>query len=93
MSKGSLEFDYIFEPREEQILEILLPLHVRTQVWRAMLESSAAEHAARMNAMENATDNAAELIESLTLHMNKVRQDSITRQIIEVVSGADALKG
>jgi F-type H+-transporting ATPase subunit gamma len=89
----SAEVEYIFEPSERMILEELLPLHVRTQVWRALLESNAAEQAARMNAMENATQNAEEMIAELTKAMNKLRQQTITRQIIEVVSGADALKG
>jgi F-type H+-transporting ATPase subunit gamma len=80
--------DYIYEQPEEQLLDRLLPRYVETQVWRAMLESSAAEHAARMTAMESATKNAGEVIEALTLHMNKVRQAAITKEIIEVVSGA-----
>lgn len=87
------QIDYIYEPEAKIILEQLLPLHVRTQVWRALLESNAAEQAARMNSMENATTNAQEIIENLTLTMNKLRQQTITRQLIEVVSGADALKG
>lgn len=87
------EVEYIFEPDEKTILETLLPLHIRMQVWRALLESNAAEQAARMNAMENATENSQDMIEMLTLTMNKLRQQTITNQIIEVVSGADALKG
>jgi F-type H+-transporting ATPase subunit gamma len=87
------EIEYIFEPDEITILETLLPLHIRMQVWRALLESNAAEQAARMNAMENATENSQEMIETLTLTMNKLRQQTITNQLIEVVSGADALKG
>jgi F-type H+-transporting ATPase subunit gamma len=66
----------------------LLPRYVETQVLRALLESSAAEHAARMAAMEAATNNAGDVIEALTLHMNKVRQAAITKEIIEIVSGA-----
>jgi F-type H+-transporting ATPase subunit gamma len=80
--------DYIYEQPEEQILDKLLPRYIETQVLRAMLESSAAEHAARMTNMESATKNAGEVIEALTLHMNKVRQAAITREIIEIVSGA-----
>jgi F-type H+-transporting ATPase subunit gamma len=80
--------DYIYEQPAAEILGRLLPRHVETQVFRAMLESSAAEHAARMTAMDSATNNAAELIDHLTLHMNKVRQAAITKEIIEVVSGA-----
>ncbi len=80
--------DYIYEQPEAEILNLLLPRHVEAQVFRVLLESAAAEHAARMTAMDAATNNAAELIESITLHMNKVRQASITREIIEIVSGA-----
>lgn len=81
--------DYIYEQPEEQILGKLLPRYVETQILRAMLESSAAEHAARMTAMESATKNAGEVIEGLTLTMNKVRQAAITKEIIEIVSGAN----
>ncbi len=80
--------DYIYEQPAAQILNSLLPRHVEAQVFRVLLESAASEHAARMTAMDAATTNAAELIESITLHMNKVRQASITREIIEIVSGA-----
>lgn len=82
------QVDYIYEQPAEQILDRLLPRYIETQVLRALLESSAAEHAARMTAMEAATKNAGEVIESLTLHMNKVRQAAITKEIIEIVSGA-----
>jgi len=85
------QVDYLFEPGPEQILGSLLPRHVETQVWRALLESAAAEHAARMTAMDAATRNSSEILDSLTLYMNKVRQAAITREIIEVVSGAEAL--
>jgi F-type H+-transporting ATPase subunit gamma len=80
--------DYIYEQPVGEILDKLLPRYVETQVFRVLLESSTAEHSARMTAMDSATNNAAELIEGLTLHMNKVRQAAITREIIEVVSGA-----
>jgi F-type H+-transporting ATPase subunit gamma len=80
--------DYIYEQPPNAILDCLLPRYVETQVLRALLESSAAEHAARMTAMEAATKNAGEVIEGLTLHMNKVRQAAITKEIIEIVSGA-----
>ncbi|MGE3842023.1 MAG: ATP synthase F1 subunit gamma [Vicinamibacterales bacterium] len=83
--------EYVFEPEPERILDTLLPRHVEIQIYRALLESAAAEHAARMTAMDSATKNAADVIEQLTLYMNKVRQASITREIIEVVSGAEAL--
>jgi F-type H+-transporting ATPase subunit gamma len=85
------EVDYIYEQPPAEILGQLLPRYVVTEVYRALLESAAAEHAARMTAMESATNNAAELIDQITLHMNKVRQASITKEIIEVVSGAATL--
>jgi len=80
--------DYLYEPAPEELLTHLIPSHVEVQVFRALLESAAAEHAARMTAMDAATRNSAEMIEGLTLYMNKVRQAAITREIIEVVSGA-----
>jgi F-type H+-transporting ATPase subunit gamma len=83
--------DYLYEPTPEELFTTLLPSHVEVQVFRALLESAAAEHAARMTAMDAATRNSAEMIEGLTLYMNKVRQAAITREIIEVVSGAQAL--
>lgn len=83
--------DYIFETAPAALLAELLPRAIETQVYRALLESLAAEHAARMNAMEAATSNAGDLIDSLTLNMNRVRQAAITKEIIEVVSGASAL--
>jgi F-type H+-transporting ATPase subunit gamma len=83
--------DYLFEPEPAQLLNTILPYHVSVQVMRALLESSAAEHAARMTAMDNATRNAREMVDRLTLYMNKVRQASITREIIEVVSGAQSV--
>ncbi|MEE9263501.1 MAG: ATP synthase F1 subunit gamma, partial [Vicinamibacteria bacterium] len=86
------QFDYIYEPTAKEILADLLPTHVEYQVWRALLESAAAEHAARMTAMDSATKNASELIDHLTLTMNRVRQASITNEILEVVSGVEALK-
>ena len=85
------DVDYIYEPGPTQILGDLLPKHIEIQVYRALLESAAAEHAARMTAMDAATKNSGEIIDTLTLYMNKVRQAAITREIIEVVSGAQAL--
>ena len=82
--------DYLYEPAPEEIFEDLLPRHVQVQVYRALLESNAAFFAAQMTAMDAATRNSAEMIENLTLYMNKVRQAAITREIIEVVSGAAA---
>jgi F-type H+-transporting ATPase subunit gamma len=84
------DVDYIYEPGPAQILGDLLPKHIEIQVYRALLESAAAEHAARMTAMNAATKNSGEIIDTLTLYMNKVRQAAITREIIEVVSGAQA---
>jgi len=80
--------DYLYEPGPAGIFAEILPKHVEVQVWRALLESAAAEHGARMAAMDAATNNAADMIDRLTLHMNKVRQAAITKEIIEVVSGA-----
>jgi F-type H+-transporting ATPase subunit gamma len=82
--------DYLYEPGPDEILGAIIPRHVEIQIYRALLESAAAEHAARMTAMDSATRNASDMIDELTLHMNKVRQAAITREIIEVVSGAGA---
>jgi F-type H+-transporting ATPase subunit gamma len=82
--------DYLFEPSPAEMLDTLLPFHVAVQVNRALLESSAAEHAARMTAMDAATRNAKDMVDRLTLYMNKVRQAAITREIIEIVAGAQA---
>ena len=86
-SSGEL-VDYVYEQPAEEIFNRLVPRYVEMQVFRMLAESSAAEHAARMTAMESATSNASDVIDALTLHMNKVRQAAITREIIEVVSGA-----
>jgi F-type H+-transporting ATPase subunit gamma len=83
--------DFIYEPEPEQILERLLPVYVETELYRALLESAASEQGARMTAMRNASKNAGELIEQLTLQMNRARQAEITQEILEVVAGADAL--
>ncbi len=85
------QIDYIYEQPPGVLLERLLPRYIEAQIFRALLESAAAEHAARMTAMEAASSNAAEVIDALTLKMNRVRQASITREIIEIVSGAAAL--
>jgi F-type H+-transporting ATPase subunit gamma len=87
----ALEGDFIFEPEPEEILARLLPTYVETTVYRALLESAASEHGARMTAMRNASKNAGELIDRLTLDMNRARQAEITQEILEVVAGADAL--
>jgi len=83
--------EYIFEQPPQQVFDRLLPRYVEIEVYRALLESAASEHGARMAAMDTASRNAGEMIESLTLNMNRVRQAAITREIIEVVSGAGAL--
>ena len=87
---GAASVDYLYEPEPQLIFRDLLPRHVQVQVYRALLESNAAFFAAQMTAMDSATRNSAEMIENLTLYMNKVRQAAITREIIEVVSGAAA---
>jgi F-type H+-transporting ATPase subunit gamma len=84
--------DIMYEPSEAQVLDSIMPLFVKVQIWRILLESFAAEMGARMTAMGNATQNAQDLIESLTLTYNKVRQAAITREILEVVSGAESLR-
>jgi F-type H+-transporting ATPase subunit gamma len=89
--RDTMHGDFIFEPEPEQILERLLPVYVETELYRALLESAASEHGARMTAMRNASKNAGELIDSLTLAMNRARQAEITQEILEVVAGADAL--
>ena len=85
--------DFIFEPEPEQILERLLPVYLETEIYRALLESAASEQGARMTAMRNASKAAGELIDTLTLEMNRARQAEITQEILEVVAGADALAG
>ena len=89
--KSQAPVDYIYEQKPAELLGSLLPRYVKLQIFRALLESAAAEHAARMTAMEAATSNANDVIDKLTLLMNRVRQASITREIIEIVSGAAAL--
>lgn len=84
--------DYIYEPSERELMERIIPRHLNFKLWRALLESNAAEQSARMIAMEAATQNARDLIHSLQLAFNKARQTSITKEILEIVSGAEALK-
>lgn len=88
---GSAAREYIYEPSGDSVLNMLLPRYVETEVYRALMEAKASEHAARMTAMRNASDNAQELIESLTLSFNRARQASITKEISEIVGGAEAL--
>jgi F-type H+-transporting ATPase subunit gamma len=89
--KPSYPVDFFFEPEPRQILERLLPVYVETELYRALLESAASEQGARMTAMRNASKAAGELIDTLTLAMNRARQAEITQEILEVVAGADAL--
>jgi F-type H+-transporting ATPase subunit gamma len=91
-SEGAPGVEYLFEPSPAAILESLLPRHVETQVYRALIESLAAEYGARMAAMDNATKNASEMIDLLTIQFNKARQERITKELLEIVSGAEALR-
>ena len=83
--------DYVFEPQPETLLEALVPRHVNFQVWRALLESNAGEQAARMQAMDNATKNAGDLIDELTKEMNRERQSAITLELMDIIGGAEAV--
>ena len=91
--KDASNIDYIFEPEEKEILADLIPKSLKVQLYKAILDSFAAEHGARMTAMHKATDNAEELLKDLKLTYNKLRQASITNEILEIVSGAEALSG
>jgi F-type H+-transporting ATPase subunit gamma len=88
---GTAQVDYIYEQTPEELFRALLPKYVSIQIFRALMESVAAEHAARMTAMDSATNNATDMIDSLTLAMNRARQAKITKEIIEIVSGAAAM--
>lgn len=88
---GRASHDYIYEPEPSEILDVLVPRHLETQIWKALLESNAAEQGARMTAMDSATKNAKDLIHTLQLHYNKARQAAITKEILEIVGGAEAL--
>lgn len=92
-NRKAVQNDYIYEPSKEDILREMIPLMLRSQFYRVILDSLAAEHGARMTAMQSATDNATELLRELNVTYNKVRQSSITNEIIEIVSGSEALKG
>jgi len=85
--------DYLYEPSQKEILATLLPKYVETQIFRMLLESVAGEHGARMTAMDSATNNAVDMISRLTLQMNRARQASITKELMEIIGGAEALKG
>ena len=84
--------DYLYEPSKKKIVKSLIPRYLNAQVWKYLLESYASEQAARMIAMENATSNSEDMIKSLTLEFNKARQAAITTEMLEIVSGAEALK-
>ena len=92
MMQSASKVDYLYEPGKEEILELIIPKQLHIQMWKVLLESNAAEQGARMTAMESATDNAEELIAELTLHYNRARQAAITKEISEIVGGAEALK-
>jgi F-type H+-transporting ATPase subunit gamma len=89
---AKIHADFIFEPSKDQLLQALLPKHLGVQIWQSMLESEASEHGARMTAMDSATKNAKEMIARLTLQYNRARQAAITKELMEIVSGAEALK-
>lgn len=90
---GSLTGDYLYEPSKEELLQHLVPLYVQIGLFTAMLDSIASEFGARMTAMESATKNAGEMIDKLTLQYNRARQQAITKELLEIISGAEALKG
>ena len=90
--KGFITPEHLFEPSRPEVLQALLPRYLAMQIWRALLESEASEHGARMTAMDSATKNASEMIGRLTLDYNRARQAAITKELMEIVSGAEALK-
>ena len=92
-TSGGVSGDFIYEPDPEEILQRLLPVYLETEIYRALLESAAAFLASQMAAMRSASKNAGELIDNLTLSLNRARQAEITQEILEVVAGADALSG
>jgi F-type H+-transporting ATPase subunit gamma len=91
--KAESNVDYLYEPSRGEILATLLPKYVETQLFRILLESVAGEHGARMTAMDSATNNAVDMISRLTLQMNRARQATITKELMEIIGGAEALKG
>jgi F-type H+-transporting ATPase subunit gamma len=91
--RKAVNYDFIFEPSKEQIIKELIPKSLKVQLHKAIIDSVASEHGARMTAMHKATDNATELVKELRLQYNKARQASITKEILEIVGGAEALKG
>jgi len=93
IAEGETAVDFIYEPNKRALLDRLLPMYVEVEIYRALLESIASEHGARMTAMDNATKNASELVAKLTLMYNRARQAAITTELMEIISGAEALKG
>jgi F-type H+-transporting ATPase subunit gamma len=91
--ESNQQVDYILEPSQEEIVEQLIPKSIKTQLYKAVLDSHASEHGARMTAMDKATENAGELLKSLKLSYNQARQAAITTELTEIVSGAAALNG
>jgi len=92
MKESASTVDYLYEPGKDDILRVIIPKQLNIQIWKVLLESNAAEQGARMTAMESATDNAEDMISQLTLHYNRARQSAITKEISEIVGGAEALK-
>ena len=90
--KSHVQVDYIYEPSSREIIHALVPKHLNFQLWRVLLESNAAEQGARMSAMDNATENAKDIIKGLSLSFNNARQAAITKELLEIVGGAEALK-
>ena len=92
VEEGAQVSDYIYEPNATEVLEEILPKHIEVQIFRSLLESSASEHGARMTAMDSASKNASEMIGKLTLQYNRARQASITKELLEIISGAESIK-
>ena len=92
VEEGAQVSDYIYEPNATKVLEEILPKHIEVQIFRSLLESSASEHGARMTAMDSASKNASEMIGKLTLQYNRARQASITKELLEIISGAESIK-
>jgi len=93
VDESAASVDFIYEPNKRELLNTLLPMYVHGEIYRALLESIASEHGARMTAMDNATTNAGEMIDKLTLTLNRARQAAITKELMEIIGGAEALKG
>jgi F-type H+-transporting ATPase subunit gamma len=92
VDEGAQVTDYIYEPNAKNVLEEILPKHIEVQIFRSLLESSASEHGARMTAMDSASKNASEMIGKLTLQYNRARQAAITKELLEIISGAESIK-